>query len=185
MCNISFEQQFLVAMPALNDSFFEHALIYLIEHDENGATGIVINKTHGLTANELLEQIDTNAQNASFPILHGGPVKPEVGFVIHKPYKQEQWIHQSKISDSYAVTSSIDILEAQAQGTDTGILFVALGYCGWSAGQLEQEMADNAWLSIDTPADNILQTPTEQRLSACLNTVGISYQQLHSIHGNG
>jgi putative transcriptional regulator len=174
-----FQGQFLVAMPELKGSFFDSAVIYMLEHDEQGAFGLVINQQLQITEGEVLEQFDANFNSAENPkpVINGGPVEPQQGFILHRPSNIE-WQGLVKFNDAVHMTNSRDILMAKAQGADVQDYLIALGYSGWAAGQLEQEISDNAWLTVNTEPEPILSLPAEQRLKACLDKLGISYEQL-------
>lgn len=180
----SLQGQFLVAMPNLADSFFERKLIYLIEHNKQGAMGLVINQALDVRVDEILEQFGEQDQQSHHPdkILAGGPVESSRGFIVHRT-QEESWLGETLMNDGVSVTSSADILEALAEGKNIGPYLLILGYAGWDAGQLEQELLENAWLVTPASPDIFFDIALEQRLDASLHTLGISYSQLS--HGAG
>jgi len=173
----SFADHFLIAMPALQDTFFSKSVIYLYEHSSKGAMGIVINKPLQVTLESLLQHLDINVLDeeiANLPVLAGGPVGPEQGFVIHgrdmkKTMKNERTI---VVSSSKKILSLI----SQRQGPDSFI--IALGYSGWQKGQLENEIARNDWLIAPIDHDVIFKTPLEKRWEKAAEVLGININQL-------
>ncbi len=181
----SLANNFLIAMPALGDPNFYHSVTLICEHNDNGALGIIINRPLGVNLGEIFEQLKLAADDAGLgdrPVLSGGPVQPERGFVLHRPTRE--WESTLVVSDSLAVTTSRDILVAMADGQGPEPALVALGYAGWSPGQLEQEMQANAWLSV--PADNaiIFETPFEKRWPAAAQLLGVDLDRLSNETGH-
>ncbi|SRR5690554_1282924 len=175
----SLQGQFLVAMPNLADSFFERKLVYLIEHDDKGAMGLVINHALDVRVDEILEQFGGQDQQSHHPdkILAGGPVESNRGFIVHRT-QDEPWLGETPMDDGISVTSSADVLEALAEGKNIGPYLLILGYAGWDAGQLEQEILENAWLAIPANPHIFFDTELELRLDASLHSLGINYSQL-------
>jgi putative transcriptional regulator len=166
--------QFLIAMPALADPNFFHTVTYICEHNSAGALGIVINRPLTLTLGELLEHLQIEQRQdgvESLPVFSGGPVQQEQGFVIHTPVGK--WESTLQVTPSIGLTTSRDILQALASGEHKERALVALGYAGWGPGQLEQEIANNAWLS--GPADDaiLFDTPHPQRWAAAAALLGV------------
>lgn len=159
------QNHFLVAMPALNDSFFYRSVVYLCEHDQNGAMGLIVNRPTKVMLEELLSHLKIN-NNSQYikdtPVLFGGPVQKGQGMVIHDQCNTS-WKSSLKLSDNMFLTTSTDILEAI--GTEQGPKhsLVTLGYAGWRAGQLEQELAENSWLTVPANEDLLFGTPAEER----------------------
>ena len=118
------------------------------------------------------------------PIYIGGPVENQRGFVMHRPATTNAWEQQLNLNPDLAITTSADILQAMAHGEDVGEYQVVLGYSGWAAGQLEQEMADNSWINVDIPVTRLLALPSEERLQAALDALGIQYSQLGNDAGH-
>ncbi len=176
---------FLIAMPKLADPNFFHTVTYLCEHNEEGALGIVINRPIKLTLREILQQMELEPvrdEIGNQPIYLGGPVQQDRGFVLHRPLGD--WEATLQVSEAIGVTSSRDILTAIAEGKGPDDSFIALGYAGWGAGQLEQEMAANAWLS--GPADEriVFEMPPEQRWEAAAAKLGVDLNLLSGDTGH-
>jgi putative transcriptional regulator len=177
--------QFLIAMPTLADPNFFQTVTYITEHSVNGALGLVINRPLNLTLNQLLEHLNLSADRpelTQIPVYHGGPVQPEQGFVLHSPVGQ--WGSTLRVNDDIGITTSRDILQAVARGQGPEYLLVALGYAGWGPGQLEQEMADNAWLSSPFDFDILFEIPSDQRWLAAAALLGIDLNLLSSHVGH-
>ena len=177
--------QFIIAMPSLVDDNFNQTVTYICEHNENGCFGIVINRKTDVTLGEVIHQMDLD-HNESIArhhfIYHGGPVQQERGFILHQPLGE--WSSSLKINDHLALTTSRDILEAIAhdQGPEQSI--IALGYAGWSPGQLEQEIADNTWLNCPAEEQIIFDIPAEKRWQAAADLLGIDLQLLSNDAGH-
>ena len=165
---------FLIAMPALADPNFFHSVTYICEHSEQGAMGLVINQPLDVELGEVLEQMKLEAKDEAIrhrPVFLGGPVQPERGFVLHEP--PGQWDSMLRVSDDLAVATSRDILAAISEGRGPERSLVALGYAGWGAGQLEQEVADNAWLTGPADREIIFNMPHERRWQAAAALLGV------------
>ncbi|MEX2354008.1 MAG: YqgE/AlgH family protein [Gammaproteobacteria bacterium] len=185
MQTMNLTNQFLIAMPRLLDPNFFQTVTYIFSHDENGAMGIVINRPLKLDLGEILAQMDLPTENrriCSLPVYDGGPVNTDRGFIIHEP--DTVWQSTIKVSDDVAVTTSRDILEAFANGSGPDKAFIALGYAGWGAGQLEQELTDNSWLNAPSGADLIFDTPFDKRWEFAVELLGIKMQNLSSQIGH-
>ena len=177
--------QFLIAMPTLSDPNFFQTVTYISEHNASGALGLVINRPLNLTLGQLLEhlQIVTDRPDlAALPIYHGGPVQPEQGFVVHSPVGH--WGATLRVTDDIGITTSRDILQAVARGEGPEHLLVTLGYAGWGPGQLEQELAENAWLSSPADFDILFHTPSDQRWLAAAALLGIDLNLLSANAGH-
>ena len=171
--------QFLIAMPNLMDPNFFHSVTYICEHNEFGAMGIVINQPVNLTFGELVNQMGVpmaDTIDATQSIYRGGPVDTERGFVIHQPIGK--WESTLSVSDTIGVSTSNDIVEALASGNGPSKCLVALGYAGWGAGQLEQEMADNAWLSGPSDARVIFDVRPDRRWEEAAKLLGIDIHRI-------
>lgn len=178
--------QFIIAMPNLADPNFFHAVTYLCQHNEEGALGIVINRSADMKLGEIFKQMQirvTSAAAADTPVFVGGPVQLERGFVIHSA--GGDWDSSLVVSDSISLTTSRDILEALAVGEGPEQYLVALGYAGWGQGQLEKEMINNAWLNTPCGKAVLFDTPVEQRWSAAANQIGININLLTTPAGHG
>jgi putative transcriptional regulator len=175
----NFTNHFLIAMPGMTDPHFAHALTYICEHNDDGALGLVVNKPTDMTLSALLEQLDVPVSNrdlADAPVHFGGPVQVDRGFVLHRPLGN--WQSTLAVGDDLGLTTSKDVLEAVGRGEGPREVFVSLGYAGWAAGQLEQEIAQNAWLTVEADADLVFGTPPEQRLQAAMDFLGIDFSRL-------
>lgn len=166
--------QFLIAMPAMTDANFSQTVTYIWEHNADGALGIIINRPLQMKLADVFEQlkmptpaIEVGRQS----VLQGGPVQTDRGFVVH--HIGGHWEHTRKVSSRIQVTTSPDILDAMARGTGPDTAIVALGYAGWSAGQLEHELSQNAWLTVPADERIIFDTPFEQRWHAAGRLLGI------------
>lgn len=170
---LDLSNQFLIAMPALTESSFAGAVIYVCEHTPRGALGLVINRPTDLTLGSLFERIDLKLEIAPIkdaPVFFGGPVQTDRGFVLHRPtgaYSSSMQVGQ------LTLTTSRDVLQAVAEGAGPAEMLVTLGYAGWGAGQLELEMAENAWLTVDAEAHVIFDVPPAERYPAALRLLGI------------
>jgi putative transcriptional regulator len=165
---------FLIAMPGMQDPNFLRGVTFVCQHTDEGAMGLVINRAADITLSDVLRQMRMSTQIddvARAPVYIGGPVQPERGFVLHDA--GERWDSSFAISDEIAITTSRDILQAMAEGRGPKRTMVALGYAGWSAGQLEAEMKDNAWLTARADSKLIFDTPLAQRWEAAARSVGI------------
>ncbi len=176
---------FLIAMPSLNDGFFNQAVTYICEHDENGSFGIIINQQTNLTLKQITTEMAVETcddYNDKQPVFIGGPVDQGRGFILHRP--SGNWQSSLKINDKVTLTTSKDILQAivQSKGPENSI--VALGYAGWAAGQLDNEMANNTWLSCPADEQIIFTTPVEQRWKAAANLIGVDLSLLSSDAGH-
>lgn len=176
---------FLMAMPSLVDPNFSQTVSYIGEHNANGALGIVINRPLNLTLGELLEHLEIPValpEIAAMPIYAGGPVQPEQGFVVHTPLGH--WGSTLQVTDRIGITTSRDILHGLAQGEGFDQAFVALGYAGWGPGQLEQELGQNAWLSVPIDENILFKTPNEQRWAAAAALLGVDLNLLSGDAGH-
>ena len=179
--------QFLIAMPSLRDQNFSKTVTYICEHNADGALGIIINRPLELSLKDLLEHLQFEklpSALAHAPVYSGGPVQQEQGFVIHTPLGA--WDSTLQVTDTIGITTSRDILQALAEQHSEAPeqAFLALGYAGWGSGQLEQEMAENAWLSVPASADILFNTPSEQRWQAAARQLGIDLSLLSGQAGH-
>ncbi len=185
MQSINLTDHFLIAMPGLEDSFFTRTLTYICEHNERGALGLVVNRSTDLSVEKLLLQLGMSPKNATIsnsPVLLGGPVQVDTGFVLHEPVGS--WKFTLSANESIGLTSSIDILQAVADCRGPERMLVALGYSGWSAGQLEQELAQNAWLTVPAQSQILFELSFEERLPAVMSLLGINFYNLSSDVGH-
>ena len=177
--NVNLTGHFLIAMPAMADPHFARSLTLICEHNEDGAMGVVVNRPIDMQLDALFEQIKLKLKNealAASAVHFGGPVQLERGFVLHQPIGT--WKSTLAIDGDTALTTSLDVLEAVADGRGPDKLLITLGYAGWSAGQLEQEMAENAWLSVPAQSSVIFDLPHADKLDAAMHLLGVDYTQL-------
>jgi putative transcriptional regulator len=165
---------FLLAMPRLSEGIFSQSITYICEHGESGAMGIIINRPLDLSVSEIFEHLQINARRdfSAVPVMAGGPVKIDHGFVLHR-YCDKTWEASLKITSEITLTTSRDILRAIAADNGPRDHLIALGYAGWAAGQLEQELAENNWLTLPGSADIIFSIPIDRRLEAAAALLGI------------
>lgn len=185
MDSFNLTNNFLIAMPTLEDPYFSKALIYVCEHTRNGALGIIVNRPLELNLASLLEKVNITFERqdlADLPVYFGGPVQMDRGFVLHRA--GGTWQSTLAISPEIALTSSRDVLDAVAREGVPSEIIVSLGYAGWDAGQIEEEMAQNSWLTVPARADILFDLPPEGRLPAALQTLGISFAQLSDVAGH-
>jgi len=176
---------FLVAMPSMLDPHFARSLTYIAEHNEQGALGVIVNRPLDMTLGTLFERVELNLESSGFdeqPVYFGGPVQTDRGFVLHRP--SGEWHSTLRVNDEVGLTSSRDILQAIGSKGEPREVLVSLGFSAWAAGQLEQELADNAWLTIPADMFIVFGLPPEQRLSAALQKLGIDLTQLSEVAGH-
>lgn len=169
----------LLAMPGMADPNFHQAVTYICEHGPAGALGIVINKPMNMDVGEVFEQLSLEAEAPHLraqPVLRGGPVQTERGFVLHETPRK--WDATTDVGHSIYVTTSQDILSDLAAGKGPARILMALGYAGWGAGQLEEEILHNAWLTVPASANIVFETPYEQRWQAAVKSLGIELASL-------
>ena len=169
----SLADHFLIAMPALADPNFARGVTLICQHDQGGAMGLTINRPSDFTFGDVFEQMDlvTDVQGlAGRPVLLGGPVQPDRGFVLHDDPRE--WGSTLRFGHGLAVSTSRDILEALARGDGPARCLLALGYAGWTAGQLEQELGENAWLTVPANLDCVFDLPAQDRFRAAMQLLG-------------
>lgn len=173
---INLTHQFLIAMPGVIDSPFSGSVVYICEHNERGALGLVINRPTDIDMSTLFDKIDIKLEIALLqhqPVLYGGPVQTERGFVLHEP--QTEPYHSSlRVPGGLEMTTSKDVLEQVAAGNGPSRFILTLGYSGWGAGQLEDELAHNGWLTVPADQAIIFDTPIEARQQAAMALLGVS-----------
>ena len=179
------KHQFLLSMPQLESDYFSSSLIYLCEHNEEGAMGIVVNKPSDTFMDEVFEQLDLPQRSyiRSEIIYQGGPVMEDRGFVLH-PRSEQRWKSSLELPDDLSLSTSLDIVEAIAAGTGPQEFLFALGYAGWGPGQLEEELGNNVWLSSPANLDIIFRTEPEARLSAAAADLGIDFNLISAQAGH-
>jgi putative transcriptional regulator len=190
---INLTNQFLIAMPGMADDTFAGSVVYLCEHTEKGALGLVINKPIDIKLKNLFEKVELTLDSpelAEQPVFFGGPVQTERGFVLHEKLGTSDSPYNStlQIPGGLEMTTSKDVLEALSHGAGPKKLLVTLGYSGWAAGQLEDEIGRNGWLNVDASADAsraiIFDTPIEQRYDRALSLLGIDPRMLSQEAGH-
>ncbi|MEZ5484234.1 MAG: YqgE/AlgH family protein [Lysobacteraceae bacterium] len=177
--------QFLIASPGLQDPNFVRGVTLICQHDDDGAMGLMVNRLSDYHLGDVLKQMNIATDLLAVtdaPVLIGGPVQPERGFVLHSP--DREWESTLRVSDQLMVTSSRDILDAMASGDGPKHAIVMLGYSGWTAGQLEDELIDNAWLTSESNAQILFDTPVEQRWHAAAKQLGIDLRLMTDYAGH-
>ena len=176
---------FLIAMPNMVDPNFSRSLTYICEHNDRGALGLVVNRPGDITLDALLGQADITLNNdewKSVPVYKGGPVQTDRGFVLHRPVGS--WQSTLAVNDVAGLTTSRDVLLSMVAGKGPEKMLVAIGYAGWAAGQLEQEIKQNGWLTVEADLDVVFNMPPEARLNAAMGLLGISFANLSDQAGH-
>lgn len=170
----SMRDHFLLAMPSLTDAMFAHSITYICEHNAQGAMGIVINQPLDLCVEEILEHLNLSAGGRlrQMPVMAGGPVHMDRGFVLHR-HSEQVWDTTLRVTDEISLTTSRDILISLSNRDGPRDCLIALGYAGWSAGQLEAEIADNSWLTLPADSNIIFETPIQLRASNAAALLGV------------
>ncbi|AKR42862.1 YqgE/AlgH family protein [Methylophilus sp. TWE2] len=182
--------QILIAMPALEDPYFSKSVILICNHDQDGAMGMILNHPLQLNVGDLFEQLDMEChvpQQQERQVHFGGPVQVERGFVLHTP--ATEFNTTLDLSEGLAMTSSKDILEAAARDEAPQDMFIALGYTGWSAGQLEEEIQANTWLTLPLADDQqlhklIFRLPNDDKLTWAMQQLGVDFATLSEVAGH-
>lgn len=174
-----FTNQFLIAMPGLRDPNFKGSVVYVCEHNAQGAMGVVVNHPLSIPSSKIFESLDLAVPDtiAEKSLLLGGPMHRERGLILHRP-SERKWESTIHIDRDVLITASQDILVDIAAGSGPEEALIVLGYAGWGPGQLEAEVANNAWLTVPANPDIIFSTPFEQRAQAALQSLGIRPDQL-------
>lgn len=174
---LNLANHFLIAMPSMQDPIFGGTVVYVCEHNDKGVLGVVINKPTDMTMDVLFDRIDLKLSEglkgtvSSAPIMFGGPVQDDRGFVLHSP--GGRYSSSLAVTEEVAFTTSIDVLEAVANGDGPQRMLVSIGYAGWSPGQLEEEIAKNGWLTVHADAHVLFDLPIEERYNAAIKLLGI------------
>lgn len=173
---------FLIAMPGLQDAVFSRSVVYVCEHNERGALGLVINKPCEIDMRRLFEKVDLPLHRRDLshvPVFQGGPVQTERGFVLHEQIcldarAQAESVYASTLTipGGLEMTTSKDVLEALSSGAGPRKVLVTLGYSAWGEGQLESELSDNSWLTVPASSNIIFDTPVAQRYDMALGLLG-------------
>lgn len=182
----SLKNHFLIAMPSLTDPYFKKSVVYLCEHDEQGAMGFIINYPVQLTLQELLNNVETISHQPEPPLLEpvflGGPLELERGFVLHSPTADNS--QSTRLNEQLMMSNSNAILSTLGTAQAPDKYMVTLGYASWDAGQLEEEIHKNQWITIKSENDIIFNTPVGERWSESLHRLGINPEQLSAISGH-
>jgi putative transcriptional regulator len=185
------DNQLLIATPSMTDPYFQKSVVYICEHNDRGAMGIIVNHPMSINIEDLLvhmeilsaENNDENLpQSILQPVLAGGPVQRERGFVIHRP--AGQWQSSFVMPNDLTITTSRDILQALIEHNGPEQLLVALGYAGWEPGQLEAELASNSWINCPVDFQLLFATPAEQRWEKAGQLLGVNISNLPNTFGH-
>jgi len=182
---INLTNQFLIAMPGMADPTFSGSVVYLCEHNERGALGLVINRPIDIDMATLFDKIDLKLEIqpvARQPVYFGGPVQTERGFVLHDPVGI--YVSSLAVPGGLEMTTSKDVLEAVANGSGPHRFLLTLGYAGWGAGQLEEELSRNGWLTVQADPEIIFSVPPEERFAAAIRLLGIDISMLSGDAGH-
>ncbi len=187
--SINLTNQFLIAMPGMVDDTFAGTVVYLCEHTEKGALGLVINRPIDIKLKNLFEKVElplAREDLADVPVYFGGPVQTERGFVLHEQQEGDGSHYNSTLTipGGLEMTTSKDVLEALSNGTGPKRVLVTLGYSGWQAGQLEDEMSRNGWINVGASPEVIFDTPVEKRYERALSLLGIDLRMLSQETGH-
>jgi putative transcriptional regulator len=177
--------QFLIAMPGMRDPLFRRSVAFVCQHGDEGAMGLIVNRLSEYRLGDVLAQMNLKSdigRVSDAPVLIGGPVQPERGFVLHSP--PGEWESSYRISERICVTTSRDVLVAIAAGAGPDDALVALGYAGWSPGQIETELKENAWLTTAADESILFSTPMESRWEAAAHLVGVNIASLTDYAGH-
>jgi putative transcriptional regulator len=189
MDTVSLSHHFLIAMPAMVDPNFSRTLTYICEHNDEGALGVIVNRPMEMDLATLFDRVSIPLEGesggrffAGQPVYFGGPVQTDRGFVLHRPVGH--WQSSLQVNSEIALTSSRDILESMGDAGVPTKNLVALGYAGWAAGQLEWELAQNAWLTVAADVNIIFDLPAEERLVAAMQLLGVDFTNLCDVAGH-
>jgi putative transcriptional regulator len=181
--SINLTHHFLIAMPGLEDETFSKSVVYMCEHNTKGAMGLIINKPGAISLRHLFDKVELPLRRDDLmqsQVLHGGPVQTERGFVLHDPMvldnkDKDEAVYASTLSvpGGLAMTTSRDVLEALSNGSGPRRVLVTLGYASWGEGQLESEIGENSWLTVEADPSIIFETPLEQRYERALSLLGL------------
>lgn len=185
MQKVNLAQHFLIAMPAMADPHFAKSLTFVCEHNDQGALGVVVNRPIEMNLHGLLQQIGVPSDDEVFKAVavhFGGPVQVDRGFVLHSPLGE--WQSTLAVGPELGLTTSRDILQAVARGEGPRRMLITLGYAGWAPGQLEHELAQNAWLTVQAQPEVIFDLPADERLTAAMSLLGVDYAKLSDVAGH-
>jgi putative transcriptional regulator len=185
MAQVDLTHHFLIAMPNMADPHFARTLTLICQHNDEGALGIVVNRPIEMTLGALFDRLSLRLESEILlnePVYFGGPVQTDRGFVLHQP--AGKWQSTLSVHDGIGLTTSKDILEAVGHGGGPHKMLVTLGYSGWAAGQLENEIKQNAWLTVEAKDGIIFDTPAEDRLPAAMKLLGVDFAKLSEEAGH-
>ena len=189
--SINLTHHFLIAMPGLQDEAFSKSVIYMCEHSERGALGLIINKPSDINVQGLFDKVELPLRRddlTTTPVFQGGPVQTERGFVLHEsmmPGSESVYASTMSIPGGLEMTTSKDVLEALSTGAGPRKVFVSLGYSAWGEGQLELELLDNSWLTVAADLGVIFDTPVEERYDKALKLLGLESWMISPVAGHG
>jgi putative transcriptional regulator len=188
--SINLTHHFLIAMPGLADEGFSKSVIYMCEHSERGALGLIINKPSDINVQGLFDKVELPLRRGDLtltPVFQGGPVQTERGFVLHEsmmPGNESVYASTMSIPGGLEMTTSKDVLEALSTGAGPRKVFVSLGYSAWGEGQLESELLENSWLTVAADLDVIFDTPVEERYDRALKLLGLESWMISPVAGH-
>ena len=189
--SINLTHHFLIAMPGLEDEGFSKSVIYMCEHSERGALGLIINKPSDINVQGLFDKVELPLRREDLtttPVFQGGPVQTERGFVLHEsmmPGSESVYASTMSIPGGLEMTTSKDVLEALSTGAGPRKVFVSLGYSAWGEGQLELELLDNSWLTVAADLGVIFDTPVAERYDKALKLLGLESWMISPVAGHG
>ncbi len=180
----SLRNHFLIAMPGLRDSFFSDAVTYICDHSDQGAMGIVLNQPLNIHLDEVFDQLELNYDEVAgrSPVLSGGPVNAQQGFVLHMD--EGKWASTMHVTTDICITASRDIVDALAHNEGPRGAQFALGYAGWEAGQLEEEISSNSWLTVPADPSIIFDVPVHERRMAVASQLGFDLNLISGVAGH-
>ena len=191
--SLNLTHHFLIAMPGMQDELFGRSVVYVCEHNDKGARGLIINKPSDISMDKLFDKVDLLLRREDLhttPVFHGGPVHTERGFVLHDRVvlddsagDESAYASSLNIPGGLEMTTSRDVLEALSTGAGPKRVLVSLGYASWSEGQLESEITENSWLTVSADASVIFETPVEQRYDSALALLGVQPWALSAAAG--
>ena len=185
VAQVNLTNHFLIAMPGMADPNFSRTLTYICEHNADGALGVVVNRPIDLTLAALFDRLNLlldSEQVGKAAVYFGGPVQTDCGFVLHNPVGD--WKSTLAVKEGVGLTTTKDVLEAIGQGGGPEKFLVSLGYSGWGAGQLESELKQNAWLTVEAKDAILFDLPAEARLPAAMGLLGVDYASLSDEAGH-
>ena len=190
---LNLTHHFLIAMPGMQDELFGRSVVYVCEHSDKGALGIIINKPSDITMGKLFDKVDLPLRREDLqetPVFQGGPVHTERGFVLHDRIvldasagDESAYASTLTIPGGLEMTTSRDVLEALSTGAGPRRVLVSLGYSSWGEGQLESEISENSWLTVPAQTGLIFDTPIEQRYDSALGLLGVQTWALSAAAG--